>query len=553
MEKRLPLGIEDYKTVSIDCYYVDKTLLIKDMVDMPTGAAVLFTRPRRFGKSLALSMLEAFFERGEDNRKYFEGKAILSADSHYLDCLGRFPVIRLVMKNVQGADYPHLVEKLKSAIEKEYRRHEEILKGDCLNGKDKAYFSAIENGTASEEDYSSSLERLSYFLSVSYQEKVVILIDEYDSPIEEGRENGYYQQAIALFRSFYGEALKSNSAVKIAVLSGVMQVAKESLFSGLNNLVVDNITTPRFSECFGFTEQETKDILAYYHHPDDFSKVKEWYGGYRFGGKSIINPWSVLSFLYQGVYDTYWTNTGKNSLIGDILMKASPSVLSVLSGFLSGENSLHKINTAVDYGDLSSSTDTLVSFLAAAGYLGLKEKVDDLMYQVGIPNREVKEGFAREIKERCVAPESISGFYSLKTAFLSGNEEDVSKALESVLLSSFSYFDFGDEKNYQVMVLALAALLFDNCLVKSEVNTGTRRCDILLSPRNEHQLGAVIEIKRQANRSSLGKMKDASLAAIKQIKKNDYVEELRNRKASPIYLYGIVFHNKKAVVSVEKC
>lgn len=547
--KKLPIGIENYKEVVDECYYVDKTLLIKEIIDLPVSTAILFTRPRRFGKSLNLSMLQTYFEAGEDNRAFFDNMKIMGCGQRYTDEMGKYPVIRLVLKNIIGNSWEVIQAKLKDLISKEYGRHREILKSGKLSLADTTYYLAIEEQSADIIQYSSALQKLSYYLYMSTGKKTMILLDEYDAPLEEGRQNGFYDTAVSFFRSFYGEALKGNDALRVAVVGGVMQIAKESLFSGLNNLIVGNITASGYGEYFGFTREETEEILRYYHRDADIKQIESWYGGYYFGGTEVYNPWSILLFAQSGILQPYWTSTGKNSLIGDLLVKAPAESLESLNKLLNEEDQFCRINTSIDYREIIPSRDILYSFLAASGYLSAYRRIDGLVFKVRIPNTEISEIFSTEIKSRYVPQSADSEYYSLKEAFLSGNADKLTSALQKYLLSTFSYYEFSDEKNYQVMVLSISALLFDNHVVKSEVNAGNGRCDIMISPKNEKEMGAVIEIKHYKNRASANRFRQDSERALQQILEKDYVEELRARNACPIIAYGIVFYKNKAFVS----
>jgi hypothetical protein len=552
MELKLPIGIENYKDVARDCYYVDKTMLIKEMIDLPLGSAVLFTRPRRFGKSLALSMLKTFFELGEDNGPYFDDKEISRSGERYLSQLGSSPVIRMTMKDVRGATFDELLRRCKDVISAEYSRYASIVDGDALTEQEKDYFGSIVGGSADGVAFSSSLMKLSNFLFRFYGKRVVVLLDEYDTPIESARGNGFFEQAIAFFQPFYSQALKGNDSLRLAAITGVLQVAKESLFSGLNNLLVNSITGHGFDRYFGFTEKETADLLKYYGRDSEFKKAGDWYGGYRFGDEVVYNPWSILSYARSGVFEPYWTNTGENSVLGELLAKADGSTLTSLSDIFSGGEAFATIDTSISYRALSASKDVLFSFLAATGYLSAFERVDSSVFKVRIPNKEVGETFDSEIKNRFIPAEKMDSFYRLRDAFLSGDPNRLSKSIESVLLSAFSSFDFSDEKNYQILVLAISALLFGDCVVKSEQTAGSGRCDILVSPKNKGRFGAVIEIKYYRSKTSSPRLEAESKKAVAQIKTMDYAEELHQREADPIYAYGIVFFKKKAIVSFEK-
>jgi hypothetical protein len=420
-----------------------------------------------------------------------------------------------------------------------------------LSDDDKNYFMSIVKKNADDVDFTSSLRKLSHLLSLFYKKRVIILLDEYDAPIECDRVNEFYQDSISFFRPFYGEALKGNDDLRFAVVTGVLQVAKESLFSGLNNLLVNSITGSGFDQYFGFTEKETNDLLSYYGKGDRVLEAKTWYGGYRFGETAMFNPWSILSFARFGVLEPYWTNTGENSVLGELIGKSDERTLSSLNEVLSGGTVFVNVDTSINYREMSFTKDALFSFLVATGYLSCIERVDGTTFKVALPNKEVDEAFEREIKTRFIPLEKNDYYFSLRDAFLSGDSKRLSKCVEYVILSSFSSFDFSDEKNYQVLALTMSAIFFDECIVKSAVNEGNGRCDIMISPKNEGGIGSVIEIKHYKSKTSTTRLELESKKALAQIKERDYVEELKARKASKIFLYGMAFSQKNVAITSE--
>lgn len=299
--KPTPLGIEFYETVATDCYYVDKTGLLESIVAYPSGTCLLFTRPRRFGKTLMLSMLQSFFEKSsKDKSIYFQDKKIWNNQDIVKQHFQKYPLIHISLKNVIGEEFSSLMDKLKETMRKEYARHQDIL--PFLNEEEKQFYSSILNKNETQNDLSSSLARLTEFLAKSSKKKVILLIDEYDTPVHYAYDYGFYDPTILFFKQFFGESLKTNPNIQLAVLTGILQIAKESLFSGLNNLVTNTVLSKNMDEGFGFTEEETKDILKYYGIKNQFEEVSSWYGGYRFGDKTIFNPLFVLSFIQNGVF-----------------------------------------------------------------------------------------------------------------------------------------------------------------------------------------------------------------------------------------------------------
>ena len=541
MMKKIPLGIDDYRIVSRECYYVDKTLLIKDIATLPGGSVVLFTRPRRFGKSLALSMLDTFFdEKIGDASIYFQDKAIAKESEYAL--MGGFPTVLISLKDMHSSDYESLLKQIKEIIRREYARHDELESSPQLSENDIAYCRKAIAGELDESELPDSLVRLILMLEAHHQKKVCLFIDEYDTPIQDSYEGHYYEQAISFFRLFYGKALKGNHSLRVAILTGVMRIAKESLFSGLNNLIVDNGFDSAFFEYFGFTRQEAAKLCAYFGAEHPFEELWKWYGGYHFGGEDIMNPWSILSyFRFKKTLKEYWINTSSVSILAEVGLSYS----SLLGALLNGEVLSSRPSFSISYADISESADKFLGFLITTGYLTLTQD------GVAIPNLETSLALRNEVIARFASSDVGASIYAMKRPIVSGDSEAFSMLLKRVLLHSFSYFDFQQERSYQAMTLTLVSLLFDDCIVKSEVLEGSGRCDILIQPRETGHFGAVIEIKHIKNKTSEARLSDRAKAALEQIKKKGYAEDLILNGARPILAYGIAFYQKKACVEAE--
>lgn len=550
--KRIPLGIDDYEAVCQNCYYVDKTNIIATLANLPEGTSLLFTRPRRFGKSLMLSMLQAFFEKSKkDKTPLFQDKKIYQNKEIMRDSFQRFPVVHLNLKNAIGSTYEDLIHKIREAISGEYERHSSLLDSEELSEKDKAYFRAILNETASDLDYTSSLLKLTAFLEKAWGIKVVVLIDEYDAPAHYAYQNGFYEPAILFLKQLFSSVLKSNPSLHFAILTGVLQIAKESLFSGLNNLITNSVLSANMDEGFGFVEEEMSDLLKYYGYQDSLDELRAWYGNYRFGNAVVYNPLSVLSFLQSGgVFATYWNNTADNTVLGSIIEKMD-SVDSLLP--LIGHQSISSpIDIALSYQDLDSRPENVISFLLASGYLTIKERLGDFLYSLSFPNKEIESVFQREISLRYIPQNDFPVLLSMKKAFETGDIQVLESILEKYLLSTFSCYEIGKEKNYQIMLSTSLSLIFENCIVKNEVNAGTGRADILVYSSKPHMPSFVIEIKALRSNASQDRIKNYALKAIGQIKENEYLDELKPYSPSFVELYGIAFYKKRVHIEKER-
>ena len=550
--KRIPLGIDDYEAVCQNCYYVDKTNIIATLANLPEGTSLLFTRPRRFGKSLMLSMLQAFFEESEkDKTSLFQDKKIYQNKEIMRDAFQRFPVVHLNLKNAIGSTYEDLVHKIREAISGEYERHSSLLESKELSEKDKAYFRSVLDETASDLDYTSSLLKLTAFLEKSQGIKAVVLIDEYDAPAHYAYQNGFYEPAILFLKQLFSSVLKSNPSLHFAILTGVLQIAKESLFSGLNNLITNSVLSANMDEGFGFVEEETSELLKYYGYQDSLDEIRKWYGNYHFGNAVVYNPLSVLSFLQSGgVYATYWNNTADNTVLGSVIEKMD-SVDSLLP--LIGHQSISSpIDIALSYQDLDSRPENVISFLLASGYLTIKERLGDFLYSLAFPNKEIESVFQREISLRYIPQNDFPVLLSMKKAFETGDIKVLESVLEKYLLSTFSCYEVGKEKNYQIMLSTSLSLIFENCIVKNEVNAGTGRADILVYFPKPHAPSFVIEIKALRSNASQDRIKNYALRAIRQIKENEYLDELKPFSPSFVELYGIAFYKKRVHIEKER-
>lgn len=552
-KKLIPLGIENFKHVAKNCYYVDKTSLVKDIVGLPITSVVLFARPRRFGKSLALSMLRNFFEISEnDESELFKGTSIYQDKETIGEYFGKFPVVYLNFKNVIGEDGEYLLSKLRDCLKDEYNRHDYLLTGGNLNDFDKSYFESIVAMTSSKAELSSAVKNLTKFLFGHHHQRAIVLIDEYDTPLRCAYEKGFYDEVIGIFKSLFGEALKGNDDLHYAVLTGILQVGKESIFSGLNNLVVNTVLDEDMEEGFGFTEKEVDALLSYYGLSDRKGGFKEWYDGYSFGNAKIYNPLSVLSAIRNnGKVGPYWSNTSEKGALYDLLGSSSFDFQDLYN--LLGNKSVESdVDLAISYLDINKSPSFLWSYLLATGYLTIKEKKAFDRYSLSLPNKEIQSVFEKEIILRYVPTEKTELLPAIKKAFLSEDARSVEYIFGKHLLNALSYYEIGKEKSYQIMLASILSLILDGYRIRSEVNAGNGRSDIVAFPSGQKDPGLIIEAKCLKGKASAGRMEASSLSAIRQIETKEYVREFYGSSVKEVLCCGICFSQRKCKVSFKR-
>ena len=548
--KSIPLGVENFGEVIQNSYYVDHTLFIEELERLTPTSAVLILRPRRFGKSLTLSMLRFFYESDKNDRDtLFDGLKI--SNNKKLMSGQKKPVLHIKLKDLKPKDYSSLIQGFYALIEEEYLRQRAIW-GEQFHC---SLLDAWKTSGFNEYDLQTSLYELSKALYNFTGKRVYLLIDEYDTPISNAKYHDYFDDAISFFRTLYGKALKGNDFIEKSVVTGILRIAKQSLFSETNNFVLDDGLQTAFTEPCGFTYAECADLLRYYGAEKSMDNVVTWYGGYRFGDTLCVNPWSVLSYLfYQKRFATYWVSSASNSELSTVFSADKISIVS-LNRLLGGmEKAKADIAENINYQQIDYSMDSFYLYLRAAGYLSLSEYTEDNAAMMCIPNREIEITFPNEVIKRYTHGLNDQRHLSsqIKQAFSSGDADLIQRLFEDELLPSFSYFDFGSEKSYQIMVLTLAALLFENSTVQSEAITGEGRCDILIAPKNEMDYGAVLEIKYLKARTSQERLQKSAQGALKQIADNRYCSWLIREKANPIYAYGISFQGQRVAVAVQR-
>ena len=561
---KLPVGIESFEEIRSDgYYYVDKTKLIEQLVDS-RGKVNLFTRPRRFGKTLNMSMLKSFFEIGAAY-ELFDGLYISHNKKLCDDNMGKYPVIFLSLKNVEGLDFQAAKYQMIEIIAKEAKRFAYLKQSDRLDIDDKSAYASLirlEDGRYEMRDEAlyASLQTLSELLYKHHCRKTVILIDEYDVPLDKAFQNGYYKEMVSLIRAIFGKALKTNEALDFAVLTGCLRVSKESIFTGLNNFKVVSITDSRFDEQFGFTDEEVQRLLADYHLKDHIEETKEWYDGYHFGDTDVYCPWDVVNHVDCLLEDpnaepqSYWINTSGNDLVKRFIDKADKTTRNEIERLIAGDMIEKSIRMELTYDEIDNSIDNLWSILFTTGYLTQQGKSERGVYRLVIPNKEIREVYILQIQEwfKDSVLHNREPINQLLKAIKEGDADTVEKDLTKILVNTISIFDTKSRKEekeifYHGIVLGLLRCESE-WLIQSNIKSGDGLVDILIETEDP-DAGIIIELKYAQTFQGLSK---ACENAMRQIRERRYDERLRNEGRNDILAYGIAFCKKKCKVVVER-
>ncbi|WP_026517434.1 AAA family ATPase [Butyrivibrio sp. MC2021] len=553
-KKPLPIGISDYIRAKSEYYYVDKTLLIRDFLDKKALVS-LFTRPRRFGKTMNMDMLRVFFEiSDEDTAKYFEDTAIWKCDQKYKNHQGKYPVIFLTFKDVKFDSWEATFAKISELIQDEYGRHTVLRKSSRLEKYEKEYFEKVLSGNVNEVELSSSLQKLSKMLGEHYGVAPIIIIDEYDTPIQEGYSKEFYDEIIGFMRNFFSGAFKDNRNLSYGFLTGILRIAQESIFSGLNNLAVNTVMDEEYDSFFGFTKPEIKEMLAYYGVSDKETELGDWYDGYMFGSREIYNPWSVINYLSKGCLpQAYWINTGKNEVLDDVLKGATEDVTEKLSALLQGERVIAKINQNVVYRSLTENPANIYSILLVAGYLKPTKKElqgdGSWLCEVAIPNREIAAVYKNEILSHLVeiGAVGITTADKIAESLYASDFAKLQDGITDYMNKSISFYDSGAEGFYHGLVLGLIALMDNQYKIKSNRESGDGRYDISLFPHNRKYPGIIMELKsdKGLNDNELEALSEEALA---QIDEKKYDMEMLDDGITTILKLGIAFSGKKVKI-----
>ncbi len=538
--KKIPIGIEDFKMLITDDYfYIDKSKFIEEILN--DGALVkLFTRPRRFGKTLNMSMLKYFFDirKAEENRKLFDSLYIKK--SPVFAEQGKYPVIFLSMKEIQSSNIEDCVEAVKILLESLFKEFRELLKD--LDELDKPTFMKYATKQISLEETKKGLRVFSDILANYYNQQVIILIDEYDAPLIYAYGHGYYKEAVDFFKTLYGNVLKTNSSLKMGVLTGAIRVAQAGIFSDLNNIETHTILDEAYDEYFGLLENEVECALMEYKAEDKLEDVKSWYDGYKFGNMEVYNPWSILKYVKYKKLDAYWINTSGNALIKELLLLSDGTVFEDLDNLVNGQEKTIYVNESVALGN-DLDPNRIWELMLFSGYLTVKEKINNEAYLVKIPNKEIQSFFKSLFAE--IVFKGKSNISSMKAALESKDINTIIKILEKVVLNAISFYDTNRnlENPYQTLLAGFFYALDAYYEMKPNPETGYGRADIVLIPRNKKWSGYVFELKRAKTKN----LEKEAEKALEQIEEKKYDTILINEGIKEIIKIGLVFDGKKAV------
>lgn len=556
--KPLPIGIDDFKKlINENYYYVDKTLLIKELLDNK-GEVNLFTRPRRFGKTLNMSMLQYFFEKTEEDNSYlFNGLKIMNESKKYLDYMGKYPVINLSLKSAKQPIFEMSYKKIREAIADEFKRYSEVLNGNVLFEDEKEDFTNIMLQKADLSTYNTSLKLLSKCLKRYYKKNVIILIDEYDVPLENAFFEGFYDEMVKFLRSLFESALKTNPSLEFAVITGCLRISKESIFTGMNNLEIVSILNKSYEEYFGFTNDEITKICKDYNINDKYSEIKEWYDGYVFGDENVYNPWSVVRYVKDVAINgekypsPYWSNTSSNSIVKTLIEKADLITKEEIESLIEGNVIEKPIHEDITYNEIYDSMENLWNFMFFTGYFKkVSEKINSIgerFIKLAIPNKEVKYIFKTKIEKwfkEMIKGENLDELFE---AMFQGNEKKFEEKIISILEKSISFNDSYENFYHGFLVGILSTL--HNYKVKSNRESGIGRGDIIIQYPNRRGKAVIIEIKVAKDVNELEKKCNE---ALEQIEENKYDMELVQDGYKDILKYGITFFKKECMVKLKK-
>ena len=549
----LPIGISDYRKASSEYYYVDKTLLIRDFIDERPQVS-LFTRPRRFGKTLNMDMIRVFFERSEeDTSAYFRDKKIWECGKEYQKYQGKYPIIYVTFKDVKCEDWEMAYDLIYKILRNEFERHSELLASDKISAYDKQYLTSVLRGEANENDVACAFLNLSRLLHIHYGVAPMIIIDEYDTPIQQGHVRGYYDKVINFMRTLFSGGLKDNPHLSYGFLTGILRVAKESIFSGLNNIKVNSVLDNRYSEYFGFTSEEVQEMAEYYGAPEKYDELCEWYDGYRFGKTEIFNPWSVIGYFNnECIPRAFWQSTGSNDIISEVLGNATIETYEKLESLMQGKSFVTHIDTGVIYPQLQNNPSSIYSFLLVTGYLKAVTNDQpfggDYMCEVALPNKEISYVYSKEILykyENVIPPAAAT---AIQEAIYTMDIPKLQNKLETFLLQTISFHDAANETFYHGLILGLLAMLDNQYHITSNREAGNGRFDIQMLPLNKKLPGILIELKAGKDCTE-GQLNELAETALTQINDRQYDVEMSAQGVKDILKYGIAFSGKKVIVT----
>ena len=553
LTKKLPVGIDSFEKLRReDFYYVDKSRMIVDLM-ANWGEVNLFTRPRRFGKTLNMSMLKCFFEIGTD-KSLFDGLAVSKEKELCEKYMGKYPVVFVSLKGVDGLTFEDAYRRLRGIIREEALRLSFLKYSEELDADDLRSFLRILSEEDTSADMVSSLRMLCSLLEKHYGQKPILLIDEYDVPLDKAYYHGYYPQMIDLIRAMFQSALKTNSSLFFAVLTGCLRVSKESIFTGLNNLMVHSISDPSFDEYFGFTDEEVGKMLSDYGLEAHHQEAREWYDGYRFGGQDVYCPWDVINYVYalrvdpQAEPKAYWLNTSGNAMVRELISKSADGTTQMeIERLIEGETITKTLNEQLTHNEVDASIENIWSLLYMTGYLTAVDYPDGNRYELRIPNREVRQIYMQQVLSwfNHKVESETDKLTNLYAAFETGDTETIKEILDEQLLDTVSFYD-AHESFYHGFLLALLSTCA-NWNVSSNIETGKGRSDIIAG-RKDRKVGFVVEVKDVKDEE---KLESACEAALRQIDERDYTAILRRFRVKEIHKYGIAFWDKECRVVMK--
>lgn len=542
-KRPLPIGISDFKTViEENYYYADKTDMIGDILD-DRAMVTLFTRPRRFGKTLNMSMMKYFFgiENTEENKKLFDGLAI--SNKEYMKEQGQYPVIFISFRNIEEENWEDCYFEIKNIISRTYNEFEFLR--ETLNQSELAEFDSIWL-KKEKADWKGSLKNLTRYLYKYYdRKKVMVLIDEYDTPIMQSYQEKYYKKLISFFKRFYGDVMKNNEYLQFGIMTGILRIAKEGIFSGFNNLKVNTIFSEKYSEYYGLTEEEVLEAVKYYDMEYEMQDIRKWYDGYQFGKSEVYNPWSIINFLNERELKAYWIGVSGNSMINDLLSKGERHIVENLEK-LFNEEIIYK--AVRDYTEYKFDSSDIWELFLYSGYLTIAGEKQGEEYPLRLPNKEIQSFFRKIFIEKFIG--NYDKFLHIIRNLKDGKIEEFAEGLEEEILSSLSYFDTDrDEKYYKIFLIGIFIILSNDYIRLSERETGTGRADLILEPKNKENPAYIFEFKVAEDEKEL---ENYAVEGFYQIKEKQYDVELKNRGISEIIYVGLAFYRKELKMKYEK-
>jgi len=559
MKKQILTGADSFeKIIEGNFFYIDKTLFIKELLEN-RGEVTLITRPRRFGKTLNMSMLRSFFDINRDSKCFFDGLKIMEHSDVVEKYMNKYPVVFLTLKNVELATYNDSLQKIKGLISAVYQENLYLCEGDKLNEFKKKKFYRYCSDDATEAELRVALEFLTSCLYDYHKKRVIILLDEYDAPINNAVMDGFFTEMVKFMRSFLGSVFKTNDFLEFGVLTGVQRISKESLVSEFNNPKVCGIVDSEFNTCYGFTEEEVKTACRQYDYGDTFADVKKWYDGYRFGNKDMYNPWSITQFLSRGKFDNYWVNTGSLRILQDIFYKGNNKLKNDLAGLLTGAPVTMYLEDGITYPIENAGSDLFWTMFLNAGYIKPCKEVTTEKFEAELVNMEVKNILSRYAKrwfgdQKSSIPDVILDFVDY---LLKGDAEGVSATLNKQLLNNPSCHDFKEENSYHMFIFGILLAVSNDYTVYSNPESGKGRSDCLIKPIDKEKYAVVIEFKHFKDEYASFTELSENLTAeaqkgLKQIEEKAYIHNLKQEGYERIIKYGVAFHKKNCEVAMEK-